>query len=413
MNDSIITTKRLGDILELQRGYDLPTSKRTAGEVPIISSSGYSGYHNEHKCEGENVITGRYGTIGEVYYHSGKCWPLNTALFVKNFKGNTPKYVYYLLKNALSVYRVSGNDKSTVPGVDRKVIHEMLVPFHENMSYQQTVCSVLTCIDDKININNQVGLLLEAMAKTLYDYWFVQFDFPDENGKPYRTSGGEMVWNEQLKREIPKGWSAGTLSEYITGDKNGDWGKEHKQGNYTKKVTCIRGADLPAMSSNKQMEAPTRYILEKNASKHLCPGDIIVEISGGSPTQSTGRICYINEITMHRFQNDIIVSNFCRAFTTCEYYEQYWFYLLWKSLYDAGVLFGYEGKTTGIKNLLFDMFCTQYKIVSPDKSVIERFHSIVCPIFEKVQKCKIENDELTKLRDWLLPMLMNGQARVE
>ena len=120
MSSSLITMKRLGDILELQRGFDLPTSKRIDGEVPIISSSGYSGYHNNHKCEGENVITGRYGTIGEVYYHNGKCWPLNTALFVKDFKGNIPKYIYYLLKNVFNMYRVSGNDKSTVPGIIEK-----------------------------------------------------------------------------------------------------------------------------------------------------------------------------------------------------------------------------------------------------------------------------------------------------
>ena len=163
----------------------------------------------------KNVVTGRYGTIGEVYYHSGKCWPLNTALFVKDFKGNIPKYVYYLLKNALSVYRVSGNDKSTVPGIDRKVIHEMPVPFHEDISYQQNVCDVLTCIDDKINTNSQICVSLESMAKTLYDYWFVQFDFPDENGRPYRTFGGEMVWNEQLKRKIPKGWEVKGITEVV------------------------------------------------------------------------------------------------------------------------------------------------------------------------------------------------------
>ena len=145
----------------------------------------------------------------------------------------------------------------------------------------------------------------------------------------------------------------------------------------------------------------------------LSSGDIIVEISGGSPTQSTGRICYINEYTIRRFDKDIITSNFCRAFSTKKKAEQYWLYLLWKTLYDAGVLFGFEGKTTGIKNLLFDDFCAQYKIVCPEEGILEKFHKIVSPIFEKMQQYNIENDELTKLRDWLLPMLLNGEATVK
>ena len=111
------------------------------------------------------------------------------------------------------MYRVSGNDKSTVPGIDRKVIHEMLVPFHENICDQQSIGGVLYCNDKKIDINSRIGSELEIMAKTLYDYWFVQFDFPDESGKPYRTSGGEMVWNERLKRKIPKGWDVKHLQD--------------------------------------------------------------------------------------------------------------------------------------------------------------------------------------------------------
>ena len=103
----------------------------------------------------------------------------------------------------------------------------------------------------------------------------------------------------------------------------------------------------------------------------------------------------------------------CKAFSTKKASEQYWLYLLWKTLYDAGVLFGFEGKTTGIKNLLFDDFCAQYRIVAPDETILQKFHEVVSPIFDKIQQYNIENDELTRLRDWLLPMLMNGQATVE
>lgn len=371
--------------------------------------------------EGDILITRTSETIDELAMScvATKDYPKATySGFTKRLRPKTTgiayhKYLAFYLRGYLFRKAVTNNAFMTLRASFNEDIFSFLNLYLPGYQEQVKIGDMLYNMEQKITINQKICSELEAMAKTLYDYWFVQFDFPDENGKPYRTSGGEMVWNEQLKREIPKGWEIGNLSHYITGNKNGDWGKESEQGNYTKKVTCIRGADFPALNANKILNAPTRYILEKNIGKYLKAGDLIVEISGGSPTQSTGRICYINKITLQRFDEEIITSNFCRAFSTKASYQQYWFYILWQSLYDAGVLFGYEGKTTGIKNFLFDIFCAQYKIVIPNDKVIQSFHIIVKPIFEKIQKYNIENEELTKLRDWLLPMLMNGQARVE
>lgn len=151
----------LENILELHRGYDLPEKERTKGNVPIISSSGYSGKHNGYKCDGENVITGRYGTIGEVFYHKGKCWPLNTALYVSDFKGNTPKYTYYLLKYVLKL-SINGKDKSTVPGVDRNVLHQIRVPFCNDINEQKRQISILEYLDRKIEVNKKINDNLAA-----------------------------------------------------------------------------------------------------------------------------------------------------------------------------------------------------------------------------------------------------------
>lgn len=304
------------------------------------------------------------------------------------------------------------SQSSVVPDLTHDMFKSIIIPVPDKKTQQRIAQSYLT-IETKISINCKICDELESMAKTVYDFWFAQFDFPDEEGRPYRSSGGEMVWNDQLKRKIPKGWHCSTISNHIGISKGGDWGKEEPEGNYQKEVVCIRGADFPSVNGSKPLNAPVRYILSKNADKTLLPGDIIVEISGGSPTQSTGRICYINDYTLKRFDKEIITSNFCKAFSTPKVSEQYWLYLLWKTLYDAGVLFGFEGKTTGIKNLLFDDFCMQYRIVAPDDTILQKFHEIVSPIFEKIQQYNIENDELTKLRDWLLPMLMNGQATIE
>ena len=119
---SAIKPKRLGDIITLKRGYDLTANDRLEGQYPVISSAGISGYHSEYKVEGEGVVTGRYGTLGKMYFVDEKYWPHNTALYVQDFKGNDPKYIYYLLS---CIGRIRTSDKSAVPGVNRNELHEI------------------------------------------------------------------------------------------------------------------------------------------------------------------------------------------------------------------------------------------------------------------------------------------------
>ena len=277
---------------------------------------------------------------------------------------------------------------------------------------QQKIAAVLSALDDKIELNNQINTELEAMAKTLYDYWFVQFDFPDENGKPYQSSGGKMVFNDILKREIPVGWEVTVFNDWISKTKTGDWGKEVVEGNYTEHVYCVRGADINGLNGKGEVKAPERFILKNNLVKSLKPNDFVVEISGGSPTQSTGRIALLTEASLKRFDSNVICSNFCKALSLKD--DEYVFNFLqeWQRLYDAGVFFGYEGKTSGIKNFLFDSFMTSYDIVKPPKNLVEKFYKKVETLENKKQINLQQNQELAQLRDWLLPMLMNGQVRV-
>jgi len=251
------------------------------------------------------------------------------------------------------------------------------------------------------------------MAKTIYDYWFVQFDFPDKNGKPYKSSGGKMVWNKEIKREIPANWKVVKMSEWINNDndKNGDWGKETPEGNFTKKVICIRGTDINGLNGKGELYPPVRYILEKNSFKILNSHDLIIEISGGSPTQSTGRLAYITEATIKRFENPLICSNFCKPLSLKNKKLLYNFAYYWNSLYDSGIFFSYEGKTTGIKNLLLDSFISSYYTVAPDDTIVNQFYDIMEKIQIKKQSALAENQTLSELRDWLLPMLMNGQVK--
>lgn len=324
-----------------------------------------------------------------------------------------PEFLYYLSISPTFRARAISCMEGTS---GRKRVNEGVLKFHElpipTKNEQQKIAAVLTSLDKKIELNNRINAELEAMAKTLYDYWFVQFDFPDANGKPYKTSGGKMVYNKTLKREIPEGWEVNVLGEWIKADKTGDWGKEAVEGNYTLQVECVRGADLNGLNGIGEATPPNRFILMKNAHKLLNEYDFVIEISGGSPTQSTGRIAHITKEVLDRFQYPLICSNFCKAITLKDNSFFYWFSYLWDSLYTNGVLFGWEGKTSGIKNLLFDSFVKNHPVASPPKELAKKFFNIAESLDVKKQTLLKENEQLVELRDWLLPMLMNGQVTV-
>lgn len=330
---------------------------------------------------------------------------------IENNKVINRTFLYYYLSNKTKSF-MNSTHGSIMLHLTKTFMEDLIITYPKELNSQSQIAKVLSDLDAKIELNNKINAELEAMAKTLYDYWFVQFDFPVANGKPYKSSGGKMVWNNDLKREIPEGWEVDNLSSFINNDKSGDWGKEQEEGNYNQKVYCVRGADINGLNGKGELKTPERYILEKNLFKTLDPHDLIVEISGGSPVQSTGRLAYITEETLQRFDAPIICSNFCKAVTLKNKYYFFNFVLQWNSIYDAGVLFGYEGKTSGIKNLLFESFvCSHYTAIPPIE-LAEKFYDFMKPIQIKKEKNLKENQDLTSLRDWLLPMLMNGQVCV-
>ena len=259
--------------------------------------------------------------------------------------------------------------------------------FLPDLSTQTAIARVLSSLDDKIELNNKINKELENLAKTIYEYWFVQ--------------------------NADRNWERKKIGDLIQNQKNGDWGQETKQGNYTEKVTCIRGTDINSLTGNHEMKAPERFILEKNNNKFLTDGDFVIEISGGSPTQSTGRVAYILEEMLKGFENPLICSNFCKAISLKDKKIFYYFLFVWKQLYNNGLFFGYEGKTSGIKNFLFDDFVSSYEIVVPPTELLEKFNKTVSPLFAAIIKNRQESASLAQLRDFLLPLLMNGQVTLK
>lgn len=192
----------LGDVVELKRGYDLPTKDRTPGEYPIVSSSGITGDHNEAKVKGPGVVTGRYGTLGEVFFIKSDFWPLNTALYVKDFKGNDPRFVSYLLQ---TLELEAQNAAGAVPGVNRNHLHRMSVEIPP-LDTQKKISSILASYDDLIEINmDRIGIL-EEMVTVLYYEWFREYRFPGHD---------DIETVESEIGRIPKNWDVKPFSEVV------------------------------------------------------------------------------------------------------------------------------------------------------------------------------------------------------
>ncbi|EGR3066528.1 restriction endonuclease subunit S [Vibrio parahaemolyticus] len=386
---SNVVSKRLGDSITLKRGYDLPEKNRKLGTYPVISSAGISGYHNEYKVDGKGVVTGRYGTLGEMYYVEGKYWPHNTALYVQDFKGNDPKYIYYLLK---CIGRIRTSDKSAVPGVNRNELHEMLVPTIADRVGQVACREVLEVIDKKIELNSRINAELEAMAKTLYDYWFVQFDFPDANGKPYKSSGGKMIYNPVLKREIPESWDDVSLVDIATFT-NGIACQKYYPSNDepTYKVIKIRefSSGFDERSECVRRSVPKKVIVKD--------GDILFSWSATLEVKLwTGGTGALNQ---HIFK------------VTSESYPKTFYYFEVLKYLEYFKMVAKLRKTT-MGHITKDHLISS-RISLPPKELIKAMDIKLSPIFKKMVINYQQSLELEKLRDWLLPMLMNGQVTVK
>ncbi len=204
----------LGDLLNFRRGHDLSKNNMVEGEIPVVGSNGIIGYHNVHTTKAPSISIGRSGNVGNPFYINQDTWSHNTCLYIDDFKGNNEKYIYYLLCT-LDLKRYGGG--SAVPTLNRNHIHPLIVNATLDKVKQEKIANILSSLDDKIENNKKTAEKLEEIAQTLFNRWFVEFNFPDENGLPYKDNGGEMVESELGL--IPKGWEVcaiGTLSKVVS-----------------------------------------------------------------------------------------------------------------------------------------------------------------------------------------------------
>lgn len=271
--------------------------------------------------------------------------------------------------------------------------------FLPELTEQQKISNLLFNLDSKIELNDKINKELEAMAKTLYDYWFVQFDFPDENGKPYKSSGGKMVYNKELKREIPEGWEVKNLTDFydflegpgITKEKYSENG--HKFIN----IKCINNEDLEvsnaSMIKDSYIEGYKHFLLKEN--------DIVLSTSG-----TLGRSAIVRKAHLPLLLNTSVIRFRAKKENIFEY-----MYLYLKSEYFLNNL--NKMATGSIQKNFGPTHLEQIVEVFPIEDVLNTFNKILKSIVKKLISNKEQNQELANLRDWLLPMLMNGQVRVK
>lgn len=392
----MIETVKLGDMIEFQRGYDLPKSKVIPGPYPVETASEISAYHNNYKAE-NTIILGRSGTVGNPRLIRGKFWPLNTTLYATSLKGNDVVYMYYLLQNLHVEKMVTG---STVPTLNRNDLYPLTIKAETDVAIQKKIGRVLESIDQKTNNNNVISSQLESLAKTIYDYWFLQFDFPDENGRPYKSSGGKMVWNEELKREIPEGWKVDKAGNYISLIRGVAYKPSDEKNSAVKNI-------VPLLKSNNiqngkiNFDSPVYLLAEKiRPEQFLKDHSVFITMSSGSKAHM-GKTAILYKSLPYAF------GAFCGRISINPKYRSF------LSMYFVSDMFRkyIESVTSGtsINNISSEQLASII-IAFPPEKVLNKFEEILNPIFSKQGDIVMENYQLSSLRDFLLPMLMNGQV---
>ena len=315
------------------------------------------------------------------------------------------KYLYYKLTQPFVTNYLQGiaeNSVSAYPSIKPEAIGNLRFSFPD-LSTQQKIASLLSTIDDKIELNNRINDNLEQMAKTLYDYWFVQFDFPDENGKPYKSSGNKMVWNEVLKRDIPIGWELKTIGDYCKSRggfafKSSWW---TTFGESVIKIKDIQENSTLNLSDLSLVNLEGKNIDDKFKAK---AGDIVIAMTGATVGKyaivpNTNKQLYVNQRVGYF---DLGLSPTIKLPYLINSLNQKYFR-------EAIFTLASGAAQPNISNEQINSI----QLLMPTNQLIENFNSQLKSSYDKILNNQNENQQLSSLRDWLLPMLMNGQVKVE
>ena len=355
-----------------------------------------------YKC-GDVLVSNIRPYLKKIWFADREGGASADVLVFRAKSGHSQEYLYAsLLQDSFYDYVMKGKKGSKMPRGDKAQIMRYSIP---KLSLAEEACigNIILSFCTKININRQINDNLEAMAKQLYDYWFVQFDFPNEDGKPYKSSGGAMVWNEKLKREIPVGWSVKNLGQIATSYQQGLI-RSNNQLSTDSKYGYLKMGDLDGKGQyTLQGLTRTNATNEEVDLYSLHKGDFLINVRNSK--EIVGKTCLIGYVERNTLYNHMLVRLDFKDVST------FYMNLLFNSEFMYKALDGLkQGTTTVIALYQSDLY--RLPILIPAPCVMERFLKITDSILDQKEIISHEIAELTKQRNELLPLLMNGQATV-
>ena len=389
----------LGEVIELKRGYDLPKQRRLSGTFPVVSSSGPTDFHSESKVRGPGVVTGRYGTLGRVYFVREDFWPLNTALYVRDFRGNDPRFISYFLSQLdFAAY----SDKAAVPGLNRNHLHREAVRFPATVGEQRAIAHILGTLDDKIELNRRMNETLEAMARALFKSWFVDFD-PVRAKMEGRDTGLPQdiadLFSDRLvdseMGEIPEGWKVEPLRALI--DVNPK--RPLRRGEV---VPYLPMANMPTRG-----HVPTSVDLRPFGSgMRFANGDTLVaRITPCLENGKTAFVDFLREDEVGWGSTEYIVLRPKPPLP-----DQFAYCLARSAVFREFAIRNMSG-TSG-RQRVPAAAVKGFLMVAPPVRLSEQFGEVARPLFERASRAGRESGTLVALRDTLLPKLISGEIRV-
>ncbi|MFW7360595.1 restriction endonuclease subunit S [Vagococcus fluvialis] len=370
------------DIIRLNYGKSLPKAKRNEGEFPVYGSGGITGYHNEFLVEGPSIIVGRKGTVGSLFYEERSFFPIDTTYYVLPSSKYDLKYLYYLFQ---TIGLDKMNTHSAVPGLNRDGVYakKIMLP---SIFYQKKVSHFISLLERKIELNNQMIDTLEEMASTLFKRWFVDFEFPDENGNPYKSSGGKMIDSEL--GEIPEGWEIGNLSD-VSEIIMGQSPKSNTYNQSKEGLPLVNGA-----SDFKQGYInPLKYTTDPK--KITKSGDYIFGVRA-----TIGNVTYVD--------SEYAIGRGAGIARVREVYFSEYLYTTLNALFDYFTKIATGSVYINISKKDFE----KYQIVIPSIFYLKKYHNTVGSLFYKIRKLREENLSLSQIRDELLPRLLSGEIEL-
>ncbi|MCG8206170.1 restriction endonuclease subunit S [Tenacibaculum finnmarkense] len=306
-----------------------------------------------------------------------------------------PLFCAYFTRTDRFKSLIASSGGTSIQNLNQRILANVKIPLF-SIKKQNQITKVLSDLDSKIAINNKINAALEAMAKTLYDYWFVQFDFPDKNGKPYKSSEGKMIFNEELKREIPVGWEVKKLKEIAKTGSGGTPLKSKKEYYDKGNISWINSGEVNASFIISAKKYITQLGLDKSSAKLFKKGTILMAMYGATAGQvslidfeacTNQAICGINPID-----------------EKLKYYTKFSLEDLYQYLINLS--------TGSARDNLSQDKIKELNIIIPNEALISAFHNNINSNFDEILLNLKQNQKLSELRDWLLPMLMNGQVSV-